>query len=279
VAEEDDEVQNDVAAPPAEVAALFVADGDRFVPTLLTQGPWSRDHQFGGAPSALVAHVADRAPSLVPMQVARLTVDLLRPVPIAPLSTQVRVRREGRRIQVLEVTLHADEVEVVRASALRMRVTDLSHLDLPTGPAMSGPPAVPLRPYEGPRRTERPLGMERALEYAYEHPGRMFAEPTWLRLAVPVVHGSVMSGLERMAYVADAVSGIGHPMGAPLTGINADISMSVVRYAVGEWLCVIGSGWVGPEGIGVAHATLADEAGVVASVGVSRLVDETPEPP
>src|SRR3954453_1698414 len=79
--------------------ALFVHVGDRYLPTMLTHGPWSPRHQFGGAPAALVASIVDRIPSLVPMQVARLTVDLLRPVPIEPITEEWRITREGKRIQ------------------------------------------------------------------------------------------------------------------------------------------------------------------------------------
>jgi hypothetical protein len=89
-----------------------VRDGSSFVPTLLTQGPWNPDHQFGGAPAALVAQFLETVPTLVPLQVARLTVDLLRPVPIRPLQLEAAVRREGKRIQVVDVSLLADGVEV-----------------------------------------------------------------------------------------------------------------------------------------------------------------------
>ncbi len=36
--------------------ALFIRDGDRFVPTPFTTGPWRADAMHGGPPSALVGH-------------------------------------------------------------------------------------------------------------------------------------------------------------------------------------------------------------------------------
>ena len=39
------------------------------------------------------------------MRVARLTVDLLRPVPVATLDIETEVVREGRKIQLLQVRL------------------------------------------------------------------------------------------------------------------------------------------------------------------------------
>jgi hypothetical protein len=262
-----------------EAGALYVADADRYVPTALTQGPWSPGHQFGGAPSALLAHVADALPSPAPMRIARLTVDLLRPVPIAPLRVEHAVVREGKRIQVVAMGLFANGTEVVRASVLRMRVVDLRDLDLPAGETFVGPPHVPLRPYRGPQRSVVEPGMRGAVEFAYAREDGMFDDPTWIRLRVPAVAGRPSSAIERMAYAADAVSGIGHPRGRPLTGINADIGLSVVRYAEGEWLCLTGGGWTGPEGIGVAQATMTDRRGVVGTVALSRLVDPARDDP
>jgi hypothetical protein len=262
-----------------EAGALYVADADRYVPTGLTQGPWSPNHQFGGAPSALLAHVADGLPSPAPMRVARLTIDLLRPVPIAPLRVEHAVVRDGKRIQVVAMALVAGDVEVVRASVLRMRIVDLGDFDLPTGATFPGPPEVPVRPYRGPQRTSTEPGMRGAAEFAYARPDGMFDDPTWIRLRVSIVAGRPSSGIERMAYAADAVSGLGHPRGLPLTGINADIGLSVVRYAEGEWLCLTGGGWTGPDGIGVAQATMSDRQGVVGTVALSRLVDPAADDP
>ena len=60
--------------------ALYLPDGDRFVPTVATTGPWDRNAQHGGPSSALLARALERVPSDDPMLVTRLTFDLLRPV-------------------------------------------------------------------------------------------------------------------------------------------------------------------------------------------------------
>jgi len=252
-------------------AALYVADGPQFVPTLRGQGPWSPDHLFGGVPAALFAQVLERTPTLAPMQVARLTVDLLRPVPIRPAEVSVRVVREGKRIQALEGAMVVDGVEVARASALRMRTVDLGDLELPGGPVPPGPGTFPVQDHQGPTTDGSRPGMADSVDYAYRD--QMFEGPTWVRLRVPLLASEPMSPLARMAFAADFVSGVGHPRQAPVTGINADITVNVIRYPAGEWLSIAGSGWTGAVGIGVAQATLSDTDGVVAGVTVSRLVD------
>lgn len=285
---------------PGEEPALFLPDGvpgrlpdgDRFIPTVLTQGPWAPDLQFGGAAAALLAWVVERGPTLVPMRVARLTVDLLRPVPIAPLRTTRRVVREGKRIQVVEAILHHEDVEVARALALRLRVGDLGGVEVPAGDPAPPPPAAPAAPPERDVFRDRYVpGISRAVEMRVGGGGSAaFTSPTWVRLRVPIVAGQAPDGhptggqapdgqvpdatVARLALVADFVSGFGHPdRTVPLTGINADISLHVVRPARGEWLCLAGTGWTSPDGVGQAQATISDAGGVAATTVLSRLVD------
>ncbi len=264
-------------APAGEEPALYVADGDRFVPTELSQGPWAPDLQFGGAPAALLAETIGSIPTLVPQRVARLTIDLMRPVPLRPLRVEHRVVREGKRIQLSEAAVVADEVIVARASALRFRVGELGDVGRPAGRPWPGPPPDP--DPNGPFQERGVVpGVARASQFSVTPGGALLVDPTWIRLAVPVVAGRLTSGLARLAFTADFVSGIGHPRGEPLTGINADITLNVVRDPVGEWLCVTGHGWISPDGIGHSQAELADAEGVAASATLARLVDRVEEP-
>lgn len=68
-------------------------------------GPWDPDMQHGGAPASLIAWAIERMPTRDPMQVVRMTFDLLRPIPVAPLEIKIDIQREGRKIQVCNVTL------------------------------------------------------------------------------------------------------------------------------------------------------------------------------
>src|SRR5207247_2937553 len=94
--------------------ALFERDGARFVPTELCRGPWSPDAQHGGSPAALLARAAERFEGGEEMQVARLTVELLRPVPLVPLTVAARWARPGRKVQIVEASLRAGDSEVAR---------------------------------------------------------------------------------------------------------------------------------------------------------------------
>src|SRR3954447_21396251 len=104
---------------------LFERDGERFVPTGLTRGPWDHNAMNGGAVAALVAWAAENhddegAPILEHHLLARLTIDLVRRVPLEPLTVRTTTLRPGRKIQLLEVVIEAGDRVVTRATALRM---------------------------------------------------------------------------------------------------------------------------------------------------------------
>src|SRR5215475_11815073 len=111
-------------------SALFEFDGEHFVPTELSRGPWSPDALHGGPVAALLAHAAAGVDADGSTQPARLTVELLRPVPLAPLRVSTRVLRPGRKVQLVEASLHSATHEVARVTMLRICRQPLA---LPTG--------------------------------------------------------------------------------------------------------------------------------------------------
>jgi hypothetical protein len=253
--------------------ALFERAGNLFVPSLFTQGPWDPGAQFGGSPAALLVTLVEQTPSLVPMQIARFTVDLLRPVPLVPLTPDVRIVREGKRIQVVAASLLADGTEVARSSALRVRQIAMDRPDIPDGRCPNPLPTTPRSGNDEPFPVPVPPGSRRAVEYLFEGHGGYFGDPTWVRLRVGVIAGEPTSPVARLAYTADLASGLGQPRHLPITGINADLAINVVRYPEGEWLSLSGRGWISPTGVGQVQATLADVAGLAATVSMARLVD------
>src|SRR5262245_56945015 len=110
------------------MTAVYEVSGTRAITSANAAGPWNPQLQHGGAPSALAVWAAERIPTSVPMQVARLTIDLLRPVPIAPLDIETSVVREGKKIQLCGIIFKSNGVEVVRASVLKIR---RQHFDMP----------------------------------------------------------------------------------------------------------------------------------------------------
>ena len=108
-------------------AAFYVPEGDAFVSSELTRGPWDPDSQHAGPPAALIARAIERLPAPDgPRQVGRVTYEILRPVPIGPLTVSARIARPGRRVEMVEAALaDASGQELVRARAWRLQCSEV----------------------------------------------------------------------------------------------------------------------------------------------------------
>src|SRR5690349_2965915 len=100
--------------------AVYRLEGTQAIASELASGPWGR-MQHGSAPASLIAHIAETVPASQPMRVARLTIDLMRPVPLASLTIKTEVVRDGRKIRLLRIDLFDGDTRVVSGSALQIR--------------------------------------------------------------------------------------------------------------------------------------------------------------
>ncbi len=255
--------------------SLFEPAGGRFVPTELARGPWSPDALHGGPVAALLARLAARVDADQPMHPARLTIELLRPVPLAPLTAMTRVVRPGRKVQLVEATLHSATHEVARVTMLRIRTETLA---LPPGlgdvAVFPGPSeATPLRPgFDG--------GLVAFHTHATEHRGvrGSWHEPgpivDWIRLRYPVLPDETPSALERVAAVADFGNGVSWVV--PFdewSFINPDLTIALHRLPAGEWVCLEAVTLPGPHGVGLAESALHDERGRIGRAVQSLLLE------
>jgi hypothetical protein len=202
----------------------------------------------------------------------------MRPTPLTPLTAKVHIVREGKKIQVVEGSLFADGVEVTRATALRIRRTAVEAEGLPDGRFPNPLPTEP-RPVEDDLFTSPdPPGSRLAIEYLFEGSGGYFKHPGWMRLRIDVIAGERPRPVARLAYVADTASGVGHDRTQPVSWINADVAINVVREPAGEWLSLDGRSWLGRTGSGQVQATISDTEGVACTVSMVRLVDPPAAP-
>src|SRR6476619_1495377 len=102
--------------------AIYRVDGNRVVTSLHAAGPWDPRMQHGSAPASLAVWAAEAIPTPVPMRIARVTIDLMRPVPLKTLTLETEVLRQGRKIQLSAIRLRADGVRVVAATVLKVRL-------------------------------------------------------------------------------------------------------------------------------------------------------------
>jgi len=262
-----------------EEQSLYVRDGDAFVGTSCTPGGWDPTHQSGGAVLALLGHLLEDVPTLTPMGLSRMTVDLVRPVPIGErISVDQEVLREGKIIQVVESTVRLGDTVLVRARALRIREAELPPGTEPVSTAddhallASLPSAAELPDIAG-----HP-GVAAFLVHGAEL--RRSFEPTegpscaWVRLRVPVVAGEPVRRTSRATVVMDCINLLG-VSGLPegTTAINPDVSAHIMRAPVGEWVAMVGdTRFAGEVGHGFSSAILADRDGVFGAASTSQVL-------
>jgi hypothetical protein len=265
---------------PAVTDAIYRPAGPSgFVPSDLARGPWDPNAQHGGAPAALIARAVERVESLVPMDVVRLTYEFLRPVPLAPLDLVTQVLRDGKRVQLVEARLRADEQEVARATALRIRSDEVPVPAVdPEAPPHGGPDAsapISMPAFErGPTMFARD-GMEvRFAKGAFADVGPAFA---WFRLRAPLVAGEQPTPLQRLAAAGDFGNGIATAVSwATHVFINADLTLYVERLPRGEWIGLDAVTRVGGAGIGVSDSAIYDQRGRVGRAQQGLYVAERP---
>lgn len=252
--------------------AFYVVDRRSFVPTLLTQGPWDPGAQHGGPVAGLLATVVDATPSRIPLQIVRLTVDLLRPVPLEPLDVERQVVREGRRIQAVEVLLLCGTDLVARCSALRVRIGD---------DVAAAAPAAQLR-IAGPEHAvdhQSSAAYRPAIRQAVDvrvvpavRPGE--AEVLWIDVKVPVLAGHPTGAVPRLAVAADFTSLAG-ARGAMRTcvPINGDLNLHILRPPQGQWIGLRGRTAFSDHGTGISVADVFDLDGLVGSTSCAQVVE------
>jgi hypothetical protein len=244
--------------------AFYEPDGDRYLATELTRGPWDPGAQHAGPPAALLGREIERLPDAEEFQVGRVTCEILRSVPIAPLEVSARVVRPGRRVQLIEAELRDEKGEaLMRAGAWRIRTAPV---EIP--PEAMPPVASPPGPEQGGEveffPTGQELGYHSAMECRFVAGG--FLEPgpavVWLRMRQPLVAGEEPSPLQRVLVTADVGNGVSATLDyRRYLFINVDLTVHLERMPAGEWVCVDAVTLPQPNGVGTAESVLSDERG------------------
>ena len=243
--------------------AFYVPDGDRYVATEHTRGPWSPKHQHGGPPAALLAHVAEAmAPGFA---IARMTVDFLRPIPIDRLGVRIETLRAGSKVhRMVGMLLHGDDT-LAHAVVTLVRPADV---DVPiAGPVSALPPPEHSRPFQFPFFRE-PAGYHTAMESRlalgrFGH-GRV---AIWMRQRVPLLPDGPPSPVERVLVAADSGSGVSAGIEQEThTAINFDLTVALHRALEGEWVGLDSVSTYEPLGLGLADTAVVDARGPVGRV-------------
>jgi hypothetical protein len=251
--------------------AFYSLDGDTVLASELTRGPWDPDSQHAGPPSALLARAIELCEPREGMRVGRVTVEILAPVPIAPLRVSARVVRPGRSVELIEASLEGPEGEVMRARGWRIAAGDVTadwEREEPP-PGRDDAEALDFFP------TGESTGWHTAMEIVFAR-GR-FLEPgpatVWMRPRAALVDGEPVTPLQRVLLAADGGNGVSAPLDwTSHIFINTDLTVHLLRPPEGEWVCLDSVTHV--VGIGMTDTALWDERGRIGRAAQTLLVRE-----
>ena len=263
--------------------SFYEPDGDLYVATELTRGPWDPGSQHAGPPAALIGREVERlgAGRLeggdgARAEVGRITYELVRSVPIAPLRVDARVVRPGRRVEMFEATLSDEGGEpVMRGRGWRLRA-DRVEFEPPPTPGSSPPPPAAGDPGEF-FPTGYEVGYHAAMEYRFV--AGAFMEPgpatVWMRMAAPLLPDEEPSPLQRVLAAADTGSGVSAALDwERYLFINVDLTVHLHRMPAGEWVCLDAVTFPEETGIGMADTRLLDEHGQIGRATQTLLIAE-----
>ncbi len=233
-------------------------------PADFAHGPWSTEMQHGRLLGGLAARAAEAAAAgleggLSGWRGARLTVDLFRVAPMAPVVAHTEIQRSGGKVRVIDVTLTVEAKAVVAARALFLReggeppgqIWQPDRTSWPD-PASCEPP----EPMEGREVDERWHVRVAGGAFATAERSRL-----WTRETVALVDGEETTPFVRAAISGDLASPLANSGDEGVHYINGDYSVFLARYPQGEWVGVEVSDHLSADGIAVGSANLVDERG------------------
>ncbi len=239
------------------------ANAGRFRATSATAGPWDSRNQHGGPPAALLATVMEGCEPASGFRLARITVELLGPVPINEVVVHANVVRPGRRARLLEATMEADDRPVALARGWQIAGQPDLLPSQPAPPPPDRPGPQPVHFFTGSTTTE---GYASAVECRFVSGGFDVLGPAgmWARVLLPLIADQTLTGLQRLLIVADSANGISGALPfSEWVFVPTALTVTMHRHPLGEWIYMRAETTLSDDGLGSCQAELADDAGAV----------------
>lgn len=249
----------------------FRSGPDGYEPQAHAFGPWSPDMLHGRLLGGLAARALEAAVGEDGWRAARLTVDLFRPAAMAPVEVATRIVRRGRRIRVADASLTCEGHEVARAGAIVLRCSEAPPGAIwhPATDPWPHPDDVP-EPEPGPGEPNEPAADVWLIRTVAGGFGTGERSRLWTNDTAPLVDDEALSPFVRAAVSSDLACPLANSGDQGLHYINADYTLALGRYPMGEWIGLEVAQHIAADGISVASATLVDLDGPFAtSTGVS----------
>jgi hypothetical protein len=256
-----------ITAETMPQSAFSSVRANRFHASVLTRGLWNPGHQHAGPAIALACRaVEDQARPHGLTHVARLTANLLRPLPLGEIDVFVQAEYVGRNVGHFSARLSAAGKDLALFTAMVQRENPVPLPDaLPGHPLPKAPrtwdasePAIfPVQ--------EGLLGYSELVELRVAG-GTLFRGPStiWIRMRHPLVDTQLPSVYQRIAVAADSNNGISAILDFDsYSFVNPDLTINLLRRPVGDRFCLDARTLLGPHGCGHAESEIYDDQGYV----------------
>ncbi len=231
-----------------------------------TRGPWSVDHCHAGPPAGAIARSVEIVAGAGKL-LTRLTLDLIRPIPIAGFRVDVEMQRQGRSVSTAAVMLSDLNGRVcVTGTALLIAPSQEHAVPTPPVAQLKVADAVP-----GPFPIRKPAhglpAFGSFVDVLYPEGEDCEPGPTtmWMK-TVPLIEGEAPSSFQRICPLADSGNAISRNAELQEVGfVNPDLTIVAHRQTAADWLLTETISHWRPNGIGLAEARISDENGPLAT--------------
>ena len=246
------------------------------MPTGLARGPWSPDHQHGGAPTGLLTRAVEQVETVLPMRLVRITFEFLGPLPLEEMTVTTEVIRPGKRVQWVAATIEVGGRPAMRAMALFMRVEEDSSPIVDIEPAHLIQPTVDLRSAVDHLDTDEMFAghaVDIRMAGGKENWLAQGLGRAWFRLKVPLVAGEEPTAQQRAVSAADFGNGISAALDwGEWLFVNSDLTVNLSRAPVGEWILLDAVMRISGDGTALTETSLSDTHGGIGKAAQSLFV-------
>ena len=248
-----------------------------FESTDSTRSNWDPAIQHGSPPLALMTKLIEESDAESPLRIGRVSMDILGPIPVAPVRVRAWVDRPGSRICLMAAEMVAARADgpdrvVARASAWLLATSDTTDIATDRFPPLVEGEADPV-----PHGWEGARGYLEAVSWRRQVALDTGSPVVWMSPLAHLVDAEEMTQMQRLALVVDCANGAGAAIDpSAFVFMNTDTAMHVHRVPVGNDFALRARGSVGPDGIGVTTAEIFDRQGFIGTCAQTLLIQRRP---
>ena len=248
---------------------FFRKQGDLFLPTRASVGPWDANSLHGRVIIGLLGAELERRHGSTDYLPARLTVDMYKLPDLSPVEIVTRVVKDGYRIKVIDAEFISGGVSAGRATCQLLRKTENAPGQVWQRPHWGAPPPLEVSPPE-----DRPMGGMWAMRPITGTMRGTGPRTIWMSEVRELIEGEALTPFARVALTADFASPFANASDQGLGYINTDVTLYLHRLPVGEWIGFESLAHGATDGVAIGDCLVHDEDGHIGFASCTALAQK-----